>query len=367
MSKTLSGALRTALQSETFTTAQLLLLERTRFTPRITAITQANPGVVTTDTDHGFSNGDAVIIRGGDMTEVTDTNLTVSNATATTFEIDDDTTGHTAYTSGATANPLMGFTDHDQDITYDKVTFEGATGYTPSATANSGDLAVDNLDIYGIIDSVRITDADILTGKYDYCRLWLFTVDYLNLAAGTGTVKYGRIGEVSTARDTYTAEFRGLAQALDQDSITHYTPSCWATLGDGTCGVSLTGTFTTTGSITTTVSQRKFRDTTLTQADDWWTGGILRWTSGANAGREMEVKRHIQSDASEGNEPTIELLEAEFGTLATSDAYTLTAGCDKSITTCKDRFNNVVNFRGYPHLPGLSELLNYGNRASEVN
>lgn len=28
------------------------------------------------------------------------------------------------------------------------------------------------------------------------------------------------------------------------------------------------------------------------------------------------------------------------------------AGCDKRFTTCRNKFGNGVNFRGFPHLPG---------------
>jgi len=80
----------------------------------VSDITQANPGVVTTSTAHGFSNGDTVyFLSVGGMTEVNWDSTTaklykVANATATTFELTDlddanvDTTGFTAYTSGGT-------------------------------------------------------------------------------------------------------------------------------------------------------------------------------------------------------------------------------------------------------------------------
>jgi uncharacterized phage protein (TIGR02218 family) len=30
----------------------------------------------------------------------------------------------------------------------------------------------------------------------------------------------------------------------------------------------------------------------------------------------------------------------------------VTVGCDKSHETCRARFDNVLNFRGFPHMPG---------------
>lgn len=72
-------------------------------TKAITAITVANPGVVTS-TAHGFSNGDKVFIFNVlGMTEVNFSIQTVANKAANTFEIE-DTSGFTAYVSGGTAN-----------------------------------------------------------------------------------------------------------------------------------------------------------------------------------------------------------------------------------------------------------------------
>jgi len=368
MSKTASANLKATLASEEMTTATCLLLERTRFTPRIVAITQAANGVVETEIAHGLTTGDQVVIRGGDMVEIDDTTITVTVTDATHYETGINTTGYTAYTGGATSNPLLGFTDHDSPITYQGVTFQGDLGYTPSAVVNSGDLAVDNLDLYGLLDSLALEEQDILAGRYDYARLHLFLLDYESLADGHMSLKYGRIGEVSLQRDLYTAEFRGLAQSLDQDTIEHYMPSCWATLGNAKCGIDLTDpAHNTTGTISGLISQRQFEDTSLTGATGTWRGGILRWLTGNNAGREVEVVKHIQNDPDHGNNTTVQLIEGEFGTLQIGDTYAITRGCDKSLATCRDVFANTVNFRGYPHLPGLAEMLNYGNRTAEVD
>jgi hypothetical protein len=70
----------------------------------ITAITQANPAVVTV-AGHLYSNGDTVYLNSvGGMTELNNGWFTVANVTANTFELTGvDSTAYTAYASGGTA------------------------------------------------------------------------------------------------------------------------------------------------------------------------------------------------------------------------------------------------------------------------
>ena len=84
-------------------------------------------------------------------------------------------------------------------------------------------------------------------------------------------------------------------------------------------------------------------------ADGWFTAGKLTFTSGANAGFAMEVKMPPR--------PILTACRSRFGRsmpepIAAGDTFIVTAGCDKRFATCRDRFNNTVNFRGFPHIPG---------------
>ena len=74
-------------------------------TRSITAITAADPAVVTS-ASHGFSDGDEVEINGVvGMTELNGRRFIVANQTTNTFELEDeDSSAYTAYTSGGTAN-----------------------------------------------------------------------------------------------------------------------------------------------------------------------------------------------------------------------------------------------------------------------
>lgn len=80
----------------------------TEATTNITAITKANPAVVTA-ASHGLSNGDRVFIKNvGGMTEVNNLEFTVANKTTDTFELSGvDSSSYTTYTSGGTVGKIV--------------------------------------------------------------------------------------------------------------------------------------------------------------------------------------------------------------------------------------------------------------------
>ena len=80
----------------------------------------------------------------------------------------------------------------------------------------------------------------------------------------------------------------------------------------------------------------------------WFERGKLVFTSGANEGAAMEVKAHAL--APEG--ARLELWRRMARPVAEGDTFTVTAGCDKQFATCRAKFANGINFRGFPHMPG---------------
>lgn len=84
----------------------------------------------------------------------------------------------------------------------------------------------------------------------------------------------------------------------------------------------------------------------------YFDGGLITFTSGANAGLSMEVKNYA---------PGVIVLQLPMPyVVAPGDAYTMHAGCDKSLETCRDRFSNLVNMRAEPYLPGIDKLVQVG-------
>jgi len=247
---------------------------------------------------------------------------------------------------------VFGFTDHDQDIVYSGITYKAATGFTPSAIQNSGSLKVDNLDVEGMISAGSITEVDILAGLYDFAEIEIFQVNYTDLTQGDLKLRRGWLGEVSLYKQQFVAEVRGLTQCLSQNMGELYSASCRATLGDSRCTVTLSS-YTVTGSVTSVSSNLQFTDTSRTEVNDIFSSGKITFSSGANNGISMEIKQYINTGS--GGQLTL-VLPMPY-TIQVSDTYSLSQGCDKTLSTCFSRFNNVVNFRGEPLVPGLDRML----------
>jgi uncharacterized phage protein (TIGR02218 family) len=258
-------------------------------------------------------------------------------------------------------NTVLGFTNLDRDLVVDGVTYKAATGFTPSAIENSANFAVDNLEVEGMLDAASITEADIFAGKYDFAQIDIFQVNYLDLSQGALKLRRGWLGEVSRRNQQFVAEVRGLTQKLSQTIGELYSPSCRASLGDARCKINI-ALHTVTGAVGTVLSGLAFIDPARSEATGVFTLGTLRFTSGANSGLVMEVKEHLYKA---GTGAMITLALPMPYAMAPGDTYSLTKGCDKTIETCHTRFNNVVNFRGEPAVPGLDRMLETaGTRSS---
>lgn len=251
---------------------------------------------------------------------------------------------------------IQGFTDHDEDIVFDAVTFRAGTGFAAAEATERLGLAVDGTEIAGALAAESLTESDLAAGRYDaaYIEVWL--VDWRDPASRV-LVATGTLGEVRREGAAFTAELRSPADRLNQESGRLYTATCAADLGDARCGVDLTAAaYRGTGAVTALAGTSAFAASGLGAfADGWFTAGRLAFTSGANAGVAVEVKLH-RADA---GVVTLTLWQAMPESIAPGDAFTVTAGCDKRFPTCRDRFNNVLNFRGFPHIPGNDFVIRY--------
>jgi uncharacterized phage protein (TIGR02218 family) len=249
----------------------------------------------------------------------------------------------------------LGFTDHDRTFAFDGTAFEPEAGFTASEIRAGSDLSVDAQEAEGVLSSDRISETDILDGRWDGAEVEVWRVNWAEPAQRV-LMRRGSIGEIRRGRTAFVAEVRSLAHVLDQSVGRTFQSFCDARLGDGRCGVDLSApAFRGTGTVSEVRRDRAFTATGLDGfAAGWFVHGALEWATGANAGRRAEVTGHAA-----GTEVVLTLAAAPVRGITPGDTFTVTAGCDKQLGTCAAKFANVPNFRGFPHIPGQDAVLRY--------
>jgi len=253
----------------------------------------------------------------------------------------------------------LGFTDHDRTLSFDGTAFEPESGFAASEIRAGSDLAVDAQDATGVLSSNRITETDILDGRWDNAAVELWRVNW----ADTGQrvlLRRGAVGQIRRGRMAFVAEVRSLAHVLGQTVGRTFQAGCDAALGDARCGINLDNPiYKGAGMVTDLLRDRAFLASGLSGFDAGrFTSGTLNWSSGANAGRIAEVLAH----GLDGSIAALTLLEAPVRAIAEGDSFVARAGCDKRIATCSARFANVANFRGFPNIPGQDAVLRYASQ-----
>ena len=239
----------------------------------------------------------------------------------------------------------LGFTDHDVAVVFDGTTFEAQSGFTATEIQSSLGLSVDNLEASGALSSGKLSDTRLATGDFDHAQIEVWKVNWQDTTQRVLERK-GHLGEVSFGQGAFKAEVRGLAHLMNQKKGRIYHHSCDALLGDARCGVNA-ASFTATATISA-VRESGFDVTGVSAfADDWFSRGTLKFLSVPNTGRQIDIKRH-RSDST----VRIDLWMSPKFTVAIGEQVSLVAGCDKQLETCRAKFSNAVNFRGFPHMPG---------------
>ncbi len=256
----------------------------------------------------------------------------------------------------------LGFTDHDRDLVFDGTTFEASAGFTASEMRDSIGLSVSNLEVESALSSTRLDETDILTGRYDDARVEIWRVNW-QAPDQRVLMRAGSIGEVRRSGLAFSAEVRGLSHYLQQPSGRLFQYGCDADLGDVRCKVSLeTSAFRSLGTVSSVTSPRSFSATGLHDyLNGWFNRGMLTFSSGINAGRGLEIKRHSAG----AGQVDLELWQKPATDIEVGDVFVVTAGCDKHLATCASKFTNQINFRGFPHMPG-NDFLSSVARAGQL-
>src|SRR3954453_6531406 len=117
---------------------------------------------------------------------------------------------------------VMGFTDHDRDLVIDGVSCRAGIGFPAAEATSRFDLSVNGAEISGALADQSLNDADLAAGRYDAAEIETWLGDWsepsLKLLTACAT-----LGEVKREGHAFTAELRGPAAALSQESGRLYT------------------------------------------------------------------------------------------------------------------------------------------------
>lgn len=261
----------------------------------------------------------------------------------------------------------------DRDVTYNHGTgdrnYSAIIGFQPTTLLQSADLSVNNADATGLMPEfdVPISEADIIAGVYDFAEFVVYLVDYENPVMGSGlVVGSGTLGRV-TVTDiglSIVNELRGLTDPLKQSLCQKDSLSCRATFGSGAigsgaeveemfpCGFDLS-TITETGTVSAVGTENTTTFTisgAFSFATDELANGMVKWTTGANAGRSYEIEGNTDAGV-------ITLAFPAAYPIADTDELEYRPGCNKAARDdtrgCKKWFGAQWgnHFRGEPDIP----------------
>ncbi len=244
---------------------------------------------------------------------------------------------------------VFGFTDHDCELSFDGVSFKADSGLSAMAVQQSTGLSIDNTEAMGALSDAAIREEDIEAGRFDGAEVRAWLVNWRDVAERHLLFR-GTIGDLTRSGESFQAELRGLTDVLNRPIGRVYQKPCPAVLGDGNCQFDLS---TPGYSVERAIEIIEDGQNLIFQdlsgfAEGWFERGRLSVVSGQAADLFGLIKR----DQTQGGQRVIELWQPMRAPLVTGDQVRLEAGCDKRFTTCGLKFDNALNFQGFPDLPG---------------
>lgn len=263
-----------------------------------------------------------------------------------------------------TSYPSYGAALLDVPVTYDdgdgELVYQAIIGAQPSALVYGADLSVDGGDATNLLPEfdIPVSEADLASGVYDFSQFTMMLVDYKNLSAGHVLLLKGTLGRITINDDglSFVHEMRSLTQALKQTITEKWSLGCRATFGSqsgqNTNGDAVIERYPCNFPVDTlwesgTVvgvgfeTNRQFEPSALSPPYGG-VPGMIRWITGANAGRSYEV----ESFDTDG----IGLTFPAMFPIQVGDEFEFRDDCPKTVEACKER-NNWPNFRGEPNIP----------------
>lgn len=259
---------------------------------------------------------------------------------------------------------VLGFTDHDRPLSFLGTDFLPAGGLEGGTATHKLGPQVDTTEVVGVLTSDAIAEDDILVGRYDGAIVETWRVNWRDPPVRDLTGR-ATIGEITREDGRFRAELRSGQAALNVVRGRVYQRLCDATLGDTRCGIDLDNpAYKAEATVLAVLDPDRLSVAGVAGfAAGWFGFGKAVWTSGRRGGLDDQILSHTRV----GGADIFGFAQPVGDWVAIGDAFTVTAGCDRLFSTCKAKFANSVNFRGFPHVPGNDFVLSYPRPGSPRN
>lgn len=253
------------------------------------------------------------------------------------------------YTITLQNGTVLRYTSADIDLTSGGNTYTHITIVRGTTRIVLG-IEVDTLDINISPDSTMLVAgvgffAAVIAGAFDNATVLLtrvFMPTWGDTSLGEIPMFSGRIADIQYQRDDISITAKSFTELFNiQMPRNLHERHCAHTVYDSGCGVVRTSY--QVGSSANASSTTSVIYCGLTNAAGYFDLGKLVFTSGVNNGVTRSVKAYS---------PGTIVLSVPFSSApATGDLFIIYPGCDRTQNTCSSKFNNVINFRGYPFIP----------------
>jgi uncharacterized phage protein (TIGR02218 family) len=242
----------------------------------------------------------------------------------------------------------LGLTDHDTPLSFDNLDFEANAGMQFSALEQRLGLASHGPEARGVLSSPSLAAADLRNGLYDHADFRLFLVDW-QMPENHLLLMAGQFGPVRVEGDGFAVTLRGQGQQLNAITGRVYQPACDADLGDKNCRVNINASPNRRRADIVSVHGNSLVIAIGNEPDGWFRGGTLHTPDG--------VYLPIRDDTRRDGKRMIGFWQKLSPQIKSGQQVTLTAGCDKRFETCCTKFDNAINFHGFPTLATEAVLL----------
>lgn len=254
---------------------------------------------------------------------------------------------------------VSGFTDHDRMLTVDGTAFSPRSGFSASEARETLGLAADTVDVEGALSSDDLDPDDIAAGRYDGASVETLLVNWRDVAR-FAVIRRAVIGRITVEDGRFVAELESPKLHLDRPAGRWFRRGCDAELGDQRCRVDMDAdALNGAGTVVSVVAG----NVVAVDGLDGFAGGWFSHGTLTAAGTDFRIVSHRIAGAA----VELELWLDAAPMPGAGTAFTVAAGCDKSFSTCKAKFDNHLNFRGFPHLPGNDAAYGYAREGENFD